>query len=37
VRLDREGTAGLWRAITADRTDAWVAENPDAALGRTVR
>lgn len=37
VRLDADAGEALWQAFRQDDLAAWVAEHPDAVLGRTVR
>ncbi len=37
VNLDNAGNRSLWKAVATDDLNTWLSENPDAALGRTVR
>jgi LCP family protein required for cell wall assembly len=37
VNLDAAENKALWKAVAGDKLDAWLAEHPDAGLGRTVR
>lgn len=37
VNLDTAENRTLWKAVANDKMDAWLADNPDAALGRSVR
>jgi LCP family protein required for cell wall assembly len=37
VNLDGSANRALWKAVANDDLDGWLAANPDAALGRSVR
>lgn len=37
VLLDAEANRAFWKAVATDKVDAWITDNPDAALGRSVR